>query len=160
MRVVLAPVPVSEKAELRAAMDPYLTAHADLVDPARVHGDPTEQPYFDLYWREPERIPLWILADGRRAGFVLLNAYSPSGQGVDRAISEFHVDPAFRRAGVGTAAALAALATKSGQWEFQVYHANADGMAFWPRVLAIGPISDRQEIAAEDRVIHRFRSRP
>ena len=91
MSVVLAPVSLAEKTELRAVFNPYLIEHADLVDPARVHGDPTDQPYFDLYWTEPERIPLWILADGVRAGFVLLNAWSPSGLGVDRAIAEFYV---------------------------------------------------------------------
>jgi len=30
------------------------------------------QPYFELYWTEVGRLPLWILVDGVRAGFVLL----------------------------------------------------------------------------------------
>lgn len=156
MPVRLTPIALSEKDELRADFDPYLIAHADLVDPSRLYGDPTDYPHFDLYWTEPERSAWWIVADGRRAGFVLLNAYAPSGQAVDRAISEFCIVPAFRRSGIGTAAALAALATRAGQWELQVYRANLDGMAFWPRVLAAAPITDQQQIDGDDRVVHRF----
>jgi len=156
MDVALVPVALADKAELRAMLDPYLIAHADLVDPARVHGDPTEQPHFDLYWTEPGRIPLWIVADGARAGFLLLNDWSPSGLEVDRAISEFCVAPAFRRTGVGAAAALAAFASQAGCWELQVYRANPAGMAFWARVLAAAPTTDRHEITDEDRIIHRF----
>lgn len=158
MRVELAPVPESEKAELRALFDPYLVEHADLVDPDRVHGDPTDQPYFDLYWVEPERAPYWILADGRRAGFVLLNAYSPSGRGTDRAISEFCVLPDFRRSGIGKAAALLALATHEGQWELQVYRTNRDGFPFWPGVLDAADVGERETLASQDRVVHRFRT--
>lgn len=137
-------------------LDPYLIDHADLVDPARVHGDPTDQPYFDLYWVEPERAPLWILADGRRAGFVLLNAYSPSGRGTERAISEFCVLPAFRRAGIGAAAAALSLATHHGQWELQVHHANPLGVGFWPRALAAAGIGDWELIETPDSVVYRF----
>ena len=111
MRVELAPVSQAEAGELRALLDPYLIEHADQVDPDRAHGDPTDQPYFDLYWVEPERAPFWILADGRRAGFVLLNTYSPSGRGTERSISEFCVLPEFRRGGVRATAAELALAT-------------------------------------------------
>jgi predicted acetyltransferase len=158
MHVELVSVPKAEAGKLRALLDPYLIEHADLVDPDRVHGDPTDQPYFDLYWVEPERAPLWILVDGRQAGFVLLNAYSPSGRGTERAISEFCVLPEFRRGGIGKAAAIQALATHKGQWEFQVHRANSRGFPFWPEVLAAAAVSDRETIELEDLVIHRFRT--
>jgi predicted acetyltransferase len=154
--VSLAPVPLAEKAALRAMFDPYLIAHADLADPGRIHGDPLDQPYFDLYWAEPERAPFWIVSDGERAGFALLNAWSPSGRGVDRAIAEFCVIPQRRRDGIGRAAALCAFATAPGVWELQVYRANPAGMAFWPRAIEAAAPSEWEEIAGEDRVIHRF----
>lgn len=158
MRVELARVPHAEAGELRTLFDPYLIEHADLVDPGRLHGDPTDQPYFDLYWVEPEREPFWILADCERAGFVLLNAYSPSGLGTARAISEFGILPAFRRSGIGKAAALLALATHAGQWELQVYRANPKGFAFWPQALAAAGVTDWEKIETEARMIHRFRT--
>jgi predicted acetyltransferase len=157
MAVLLVPVPFTEKAELRALLAPYLVAHADEVDPGRVHGDPTDYPWFDAYWQAPERRPFWILADRARVGFVLVNAHAPSGRGCDQAIAEFCVLPARRRGGIGTAAALAALATAPGVWELQVYRANHEGMAFWPRVVAAASPAEREEIALADRVIHRLR---
>jgi predicted acetyltransferase len=156
MTVELARVPLAEAGELRALLDPYLIEHADLVDPRRAHGDPTDQPYFDLYWVEPEREPFWILADGERAGFVLLNAYSPSGRGTERAISEFCVLPAFRLGGVGAAAASLALATHEGQWELQVHRANALGIGFWPRALAAAGVADCELVETPDSVVYRF----
>jgi predicted acetyltransferase len=155
--VTLKPVPLAEKATLRALFNPYLIEHADLVDPQRRYGDPTEQPFFDLYWREPQRAPLWIMAGEARAGFVLLNAHSPSGLGVDRSIAEFYVQPDFRRHGVGAAAVREALCRHPGQWELQVYKANSRAMAFWPQAIEASGASDWERIDLGDRIVHRFR---
>jgi predicted acetyltransferase len=157
--ISLEPVAFEDKAALREILDPYLIAHADLVDPLRVHGDPTVHEYFDLYWVEPQRRPHWITLGGERVGFVLVNAYSPSGLGVDHAISEFCVDPAHRRGGVGTLAVRAVLTSWPGLWELQTYHANLDGMAFWPRAIAAVRPAQWEVLEREDRVIHRFRTR-
>lgn len=156
--VRLVPVPLSEKAELRAELNLYLIAHADLVDPARVHGDPTEQPHFDAYWSEAGRRPFWIVGDGAQAGFVLINRYSPSGLGCDAAVAEFCILPPFRRAGVGLAGAHAAFALIAGQWELQVHRATPGAMAFWPRAIATASVDEATEIDLGDRVIHRFRT--
>lgn len=88
---------------------------------------------------------------------MLINRYSPSGQGVDHAISEFCVLPGSRRRRVGTAAVEAALSAYPGQWELQVHHVNTLGMGFWPRALAAARVEAWEQIEREDRVIHRFR---
>lgn len=155
--ITLEPVAFEDRAALRAMFDPYQIEHADLVDPDRVHGDPTDYPYFDAYWIEPVRRPFWIMSGGDRVGFILLNAYSPSGLGTDYAISEFNVLPQHRRCGVGRAAALAAFATAAGQWELQVYRANPSGFAFWPRAIQAANPTDWMMIEQDDRIIHRFR---
>ncbi len=156
--VRLVPVPLSEKAELRAELDAYLIALADLVDPARALGDPTQQPYFDACWSEESRRPLWILAGGERAGFVLINRYAPSGLGCDAAIAEFCVRPALRRGGVGRAAARAAFALVPGRWELAVHKANPAAVAFWRRAVAEASVGEPTEISTGDGVIHRFRT--
>lgn len=156
--VRLDPAPLQNKAALRAFLEPYLIAHADLVDPERRFGDPTVDEFFDLYWIEPERTPYWVIADGQPKGFVLVNAWSPSGQGTERAIAEFYIRPELRRRGLGRAAALAAFATHPGLWELQVYRANPLGMAFWPRAIEAAGARDWQRLEHEDRVIHRFRT--
>lgn len=157
MPVALQPVTFAEKPQLRAMFDPYLIAHARLVDPDGATGDPTDYRHFDAYWTEPERRPYWIMADGVRAGFVLINTHSPSGLGTDHSVAEFSVVPERRRGGLGRAAARAALATAAGWWELQVYRANPDGMAFWPRAIGDAHPSTWDEIDLGDRVVHRFR---
>jgi predicted acetyltransferase len=153
----LAPVPAADKAALRAYLDPYLIEHADQVDPQREYGDPTDYEYFDLYWVEPQRHAYWVIDDGQRAGFVMVNEWSPSGRGTQRSIAEFYIRPELRRRGLGQAAALAALDTHAGLWELQVYRANLDGMAFWPQVIAAASAKDWEAMECDDRVIHRFR---
>lgn len=147
----------SEKAELRRLLDPYLTAHADLVDPERRHGDPTDYPHFDAYWTEPERRPFWIVADAEALGFALVNRYAPSGLGCDAAVAEFCILPPWRRTGIGLAAARAVFATTPGLWELQVYEATAPALAFWPRAIAEARARDVTELRMADRRIHRFR---
>jgi predicted acetyltransferase len=154
--VRLEPVSLADKPALWDMMAPYLIEHADKVDPAREHGDPLQYDYFDVYWTEPERHPYWIVAAGERAGFVLVNAWSPSGRGTQHSIGEFCVTPAARRGGLGGAAVRLALASAPGLWELQVYRANPEGMAFWPRAIAAAGAADWEVIESEDRVIHRF----
>lgn len=156
--VELAPVPAEERAELRAMMTPYLVEHADQVDPGRIHGDPTEYEFLDLYWQEPERRPFWIMDDGERAGFALVNRHAPSGQAVDHAVAEFYIRPEHRRGGLGVAALRALLRRFPGQWELQVFRANAGGFDFWPRAIAAAGVADWHVLDQVDRVIHRFRA--
>ena len=107
----------------------YLIEHTQRVEPGRQY-QPGGYPYFDSYWSEPEGRAYWIMRDGQRAGFALVNSYSPSGRGVDRSIAEFCVLPGHRRGGAGLAAAVAVLRAQPGLWEVQVYRANPDGAPF------------------------------
>lgn len=93
-------------------------------------------PDLDSYWREPGRGAFLIRADGALAGFVLLNAHSHSGRPVDHAVAEFFVLRKHRRGGVGRAAALAAIAGRTGQWEAAVTRRNPAALAFWRGVAA------------------------
>ena len=63
--------------------------------------------HLDSYWRAPDRRPLLIRADGRLAGFALINAHSHMRRPVEHAVAEFFVARKHRRAGVGAAAAWA-----------------------------------------------------
>lgn len=154
--VTLRPVAFAEKDRLRPLLDAYLMAHADIVDPQRLYGDPTAYAHYDLYWEEAGRAPYWIVADGETAGFVLVNRYSASGRGCDAAIAEFTVASGRRRRGLGLAAALAAFASRPGLWELQVFNANAAGSAFWPKAIAACRPSAWDRLRLEDRTIHRF----
>jgi ribosomal protein S18 acetylase RimI-like enzyme len=91
-------------------------------------------PYFDLYWREPERLPLLIESDGEVVGFCLIRMRDGGWS-----IAEFSVVPEARRSGAGRAAvdALAALARAAGaaHLEAKVHLDNRQALPFW---LAVG----------------------
>jgi len=96
-----------------------------------------EYGYLDNYWSEPRHEALLIRADGRLAGFCLVNDYSHSGLPLDHQISEFFVARKHRRAGVGQAAALAVIGARPGQWEIAVARRNLAAQPFWRRVASL-----------------------
>jgi len=95
-----------------------------------------EYGYLDNYWSEPRHEALLIRADGRLAGFCLVNAYSHSGLPLDYQIAEFFVARKHRRAGVGEAAALAGMGARPGVWELAVARRNVGAQHFWRGVAA------------------------
>lgn len=93
-------------------------------------------PWLDSYWNEPDREALLIRADGRVAGFALVNTFAHSGSATDFSMAEFFVARKYRRLGVGQAAAAAVIGERPGQWEIAVTRGNLAGQAFWRRVVA------------------------
>jgi predicted acetyltransferase len=116
----------------------------------------------DAYWRKVDHVPLLIRADGRLAGFALLNAASHSGAGVERNMAEFFVARKHRRGGVGRGAAHAIFSRYPGVWEAAVTRRNLAALTFWRRAVATHPLArDVQEVdvttPAWDGPILRFR---
>jgi predicted acetyltransferase len=115
----------------------------------------------DNYWSQPDHEALLIRANGRLAGFVLVNTYSHSGLPLDFQIAEFFVARKHRREGVGQAAALAVIGARQGLWELAVARRNAGAQAFWRRVaslLAGDQVEERdQDDDRWDGLILRFR---
>jgi predicted acetyltransferase len=95
-----------------------------------------EYSLLDNYWSEPRHEAMLIRADGRLAGFVLVNAYSHSSLPLDFQISEFFVARKHRRSGVGKAAALAVIGARPGLWELAVARRNLGAQQFWRGVAA------------------------
>ena len=131
--------------EARAAEQPLLgrllqlylhdfSEHAALGSP---HGEVeggglfAYPPGLGSYWQEPGRVPLLIRAEGRIAGFVLLNQWSALDRPLDRAVAEFFVLRKYRRARIGTRAAHHAFRSFHGRWEVPVAGYNRDALLFW-----------------------------
>ena len=87
------------------------------------------------YWRDVDRRPYLIEADGRAAGFALVNAHSHRGEPIDHAMAEFFVVRQFRRSGVGHQAARAIFTANPGRWELAIAAPNAAARAFWPKAV-------------------------
>jgi predicted acetyltransferase len=88
--------------------------------------------YLDHYFVEAGREALFIVADGRIAGFALMRRLP---QGVNQ-VAEFFVLRAHRRHGVGGAAARALFRRFPGRWQLEFDHANDAAAGFWPAVVA------------------------
>lgn len=92
-----------------------------------------------LYWTEAGRHPFLIRVDGELAGFVLvMSEPQQSGPAYDPAwdMDEFFVLRAYRRMGVGTAAAHAVWTRFPGPWTVRVLEANAGAFGFWEQAIA------------------------
>jgi predicted acetyltransferase len=106
-------------------------------------------PSLESYWRESGRIPLLIRADDHVAGFALLNQWSPLDLPLDHAVAEFFVLRKYRRARVGTRAALFIFGRYPGQWEVPVAWYNPPALAFWRSVTEAPALGKVEEIAGD-----------
>ena len=87
-------------------------------------------PWFDRYWREPDRIPLLVLADGAVVGLCLIRVMDAGWT-----IAEFGIRPEARRQGIGLLAveALADRASAEGARHLRadVHLWNERARTFW-----------------------------
>lgn len=91
-------------------------------------------PDLDAYWREPERLPFLIEADGEVGGLCLIRRREDGWS-----VAEFSVVPTHRRGGLGRTAIeqVAELARSEGAayLEAKVHPDNREALPFW---LAVG----------------------
>lgn len=109
--------------------------------------------YLDHYWTEPHRTPLFIIADGKYAGFVLLSRCPAClSQGNETmSVSEFFVMRKYRRKGIGRAAAIKAFRKFPGLWEIRQVERNLPAQKFWRKI--IGDYTDgdyKEEVLDND----------
>jgi predicted acetyltransferase len=122
--------------------------------PVELQEDGRYPPYPPLqaYWTDPGGEAFVIRADGKLAGFALINRQSHSGHPTDFNMGEFFVVRAYRREGVGRAAALKVLSERAGQWEIAVARKNVGAQVFWRGVASSatsGPIIERDQNNAQ-----------
>jgi predicted acetyltransferase len=143
--VSVLPAPPEQRGLMERLLQLYLHDFSELAPRHSIYGEVDADglfpypPGLDSYWREPDREPLLIRADGAVAGFVLLHRWSALNRPVDRAIAEFFVLRKYRRAGVGTRAALQAFRDRPGRWEVAVASYNPAALRFWRHVVQALP---------------------
>ncbi len=118
-----------DKLPLWELMQRYLAELSTLGGDGPVQGAYRYR-YFDAFWREAERWPMWIVSDGETAGFALVRK-----DGARMEMAEFFIEPAFRRGGIGVRAARAIIQRFPGRWELSEFRENLPAIAFWRRVL-------------------------
>jgi predicted acetyltransferase len=138
-------IPLERRHTLDALMQLYLHDFSEHAPLNTHYGEVGENGRFDYasldtYWHESGRVPLLVRADGRIAGFVLVNEWSALDHPLDHAIAEFFVLRKYRRAGVGTRAAHLVFHHMPGRWEVPVASYNHAALAFWRRVVTALPL--------------------
>jgi predicted acetyltransferase len=108
-------------------------------------------PGLESYWQESGRIPLLIRAGDRLAGFALLNQWSAPELPLDHAVAEFFVLRKYRRARVGTRAALLIFHRYPGRWEVPVAWYNPPALAFWRSVTEAAAPGSVEEVAVDGK---------
>jgi len=90
-----------------------------------------------LYWRESNRFPFLVRANGDLAGFVLVQQGSQvSGTGEIWDVAEFFVLRGYRRHRVGLRTAHDVWRMFTGPWEVRVTDKNLEARAFWQRAIS------------------------
>ena len=143
--VVVDQVPVAQQQVLDALLQLYLYDFSALAPLGTAYGEVGEDGRFayswlESYWQEPDRIPFVIRADGRIAGFVLVNRWSALDRPLDHAIAEFFVLRRYRRTGVGTRAAHLVFRRMRGRWEVPIAAYNHEALPFWRSVVGSLPV--------------------
>ena len=167
--VTVVEVPAAQRPGLDRLLQLYLHDFSEFAPIGSPHGEVDEEGRFDYpglesYWREDGLIPLLIRADGQLAGFVLVNRWSALGLPLDHVVAEFFVLRKYRRARVGTRAALLVFRRYPGQWEVPVAWYNGPALAFWRRVTEEAALGEVEEIAGDGKrwagPVLRFTTRP
>ena len=120
----------SEKENLRNLLNQYLIEIAQFDD--GVVFDKNGQPiykWFDCYWNDCKRFPMYYFEDGELAGFALVRKIG-SGK---YEIAEFCILQNFRRNGNASKFAKKICDFFDGQMEFSTNLKNAPAVKFWEK---------------------------
>jgi predicted acetyltransferase len=122
------------------------------------HG-PREAELLARWFRDDRSHPILILEAGRPAGFALVSrplvgpaAAAPAGY----RMAEFFVRRAYRRRGIGRAAAGLIFSRFAGHWEVAEATMNAEAVNFWRRTVMQYTRGDYEERVRDGEVRQRF----
>jgi len=118
----------------------------DVEEDGRFHAPP-----LDAYWSDPRSHAFLIRADGKLAGFALVQERSRlTGDETVRDVAEFFVLRRYRRRGVGEIAARWLFDRFRGPWEVRQKPDNVAATAFWRRAIGRYANGEFDEVVWDD----------
>jgi len=152
MAVEIAAVLERDKAQLWAKFQDYAQELTRYGTHERVDGE-FPYPFFDLYWRKPNRHPFWAVVDGKRVAFALVHVMDDVTE-----MAEFYSFPESRRSGAALVFARAIFERFSGSWELTQYRENSGAVAFWRRAIGERPYTEDSYVGGSgvERLRQRF----
>src|SRR5215472_4665122 len=154
--VTLTQVPVSQSAIITNLIQLYKYDFSEFAPIGSPYGEVGSNGRFvydglDSYWREADRVPLTIHANGRLAGFILVNRWSALNRELDHSVGEFFVLRKYRRIGVGSRAAKLLFERWPGRWEVGVASYNEPAQRFWRKAIAVSVDATVEECAGDGK---------
>jgi predicted acetyltransferase len=154
--VIVVEAPATQQPVVDQLLQLYLYDFSEFAPIGSPHGEVDAEgcfayPRLESYWQVDGLIPLLIRADDRLAGFVLVNKWSALGLPLDHVVAEFFVLRKYRRARVGTRAALLTFRRYAGRWEVPVAWYNPAAQAFWRSVAEELAPAEVEEIAGDGK---------
>jgi predicted acetyltransferase len=152
--VTLTQVPESQSQIITNLIQLYKYDFSELAEVGSRYGEVGSDGRFtyeglDSYWREDGRFPLTIQADGRLAGFILVDQWSALNRELDHSVGEFFVLRKYRRNGVGSRAAKALFKRWPGRWEVAVARYNKPALSFWRKAIRVSVEGTVDEYAGD-----------
>jgi predicted acetyltransferase len=161
--------PAAQRPVLDRLLQLYLHDFSEFAPIGSPHGEVGAEgrftyPRVESYWQEVGHIPLLIRADDHLAGFALVNQWSALERPLEHSVAEFFVLRKYRRARVGTRAALLIFRRYPGRWEVPVAWYNPPALAFWRSVTEEAAPGEVEELAGNGKrwagPVLRFATRP
>ena len=161
--------PAAQRPVLDRLLQLYLHDFSEFAPIGSPHGEVGAEgrftyPRVESYWQEIGHIPLLIRADDHLAGFALVNQWSALERPLEHSVAEFFVLRKYRRARVGTRAALLIFRRYPGRWEVPVAWYNPPALAFWRSVTEEAAPGEVEELAGNGKrwagPVLRFATRP
>lgn len=156
MNLKLVRFSVGEKKELECNLIAYFleTDATKVMDNGTLH-----YPYIDLYWEEPNRIPLKIIYDNKLVGFVLINDFVVHKEyGASKSIAEFYIQPSYRGLGIGKNAGHQIFNDYNGKWEVRQSLCNIEAQKFWRKIISEYTQNNFTELLLNNEYIQLFHS--
>jgi predicted acetyltransferase len=151
MRVELVPIDVSAAPVLARLMQLYAYDFSELMGFDISDEGAFAAPDAHQYVSAAGRHPFFVKADGRLAGFVIVDEKSRFGnQDAPLDVAEFFILRKFRGAGVGRTVALSIFSRFRGKWEVRQVMKNAAATAFWRRVIESYTAGAFEETISDD----------
>jgi predicted acetyltransferase len=152
--VTLTQVPESQRKIITNLIQLYKYDFSEFAEVGSRYGEVGPDGRFtyeglDSYWREDGWVPLTVEANGRLAGFVLVNRWSALNRLLDHAVAEFFVLRKYRRIGVGSRAANVLFERWPGRWEVAVARYNKPALSFWRKAIRAAVDSTVEEYTGD-----------
>lgn len=135
MDIKIVPVNIDDKEILKNLLEKYNYEFSQYdkrdVNDLGLYG----YKYLDYYWTEEKRWAFFIIVDGKRAGFAMVNDFPEACESTDYSLSEFFIMYKYRGLGVGKYAAMKVFDMFHGKWQLKRHPKNIVSVHFWNNVV-------------------------